>query len=767
MSSYESDFYQYVKFTFKAKDYSGATKVVYVGNRTAYDETTINIIPGLESVRGLSTGLNGNLPKVGSGQIVINNERGLFGTNKRFSDYFDKYTLIYTDVEIYTNFNTATDSSTVSSGATKLWVDKVLTVSERNGKVNISLRTDLIPEHTLTAVIDTDTFPSAPESAIGKTVPLVINDDVQVKPIRIADSGFTFGTSYAYATTLADDFVNGGVDKIFARDKDGNYQRVSSSTTAYYLPEYGYEQVGAGASTAYSSDNQAGQALKFTTSATTGVVAVGIRMDFYKSASGPTDEVIRGGLFLATAAGNAPGEMIAQTSEVVSSDLANGWNDSKAQVPSSLVFETPVVLAPNTTYYFGVWSNYRDDSGTPTNRLEYDLASSSTMIKSYYIIDSGTSTGEGYWAKDGNTANNLAMGLYCIHLNSSGTTVDYPSPTASYINSDGLGFSRFVTTSYLAHYTERVDFIFSVNGIRDDGSGALTGSAGIGLGRVFETPALLSATYNGSSWVSGKFDETAYNYSHSGLNLNTHPYHRIARGATRGKVTAKQILQQICEEHVLYIARKKGADSYGVYIPANVQSDAATILDTDVIGEIDYEVQDRTGVVSHVRSSFHRKLTSTNFIDVVVQGGDSTFNNYAEYTDSDISGLFGEVESKRKTYSWVYDVTSMDNLNQLRTERGGLPNEVIVFSVEYKKFGDLEMFDTFKISHPALPSELGTDPDPRPTNADADTDLTGNNQWLTAKPYRAQIMGIDYEFERQVPQMRITARLLINPKEVI
>lgn len=776
--SYKPDFYFYVKLTLANKENASDTLTLYIGNRAAYGETSLTIYDALQNVSGLDSSTSGGVPRVGNGRIDINNARGLFGANRRFVDFLDKYTLIYQDVEFYTA-KVAVDGA-VSGAATKRWVDKVLRVDARDDRVTLYLRTDLIPDREVCTIINNSLYADAPSESIGKAVPLILGSNQQVKPLMIKDDGNS--SEFAYGTTYGSHFVNEGVQKYYARDYEGDYTEIKPISADYtdkndqILGLYAFDDaaVSTGRYALPAGTGGVAKTIDHTAIATDYLdgelpsdytyIITSYRIEVYKQSGAPSDEVLTVKIWEKDPNTDLPGRVVGDGGIVESSVLSTGYSKVAQH------FKRPVILKPNKTYYFGFYTNYLDTStGTATKRLEYQLGSLA-MDPIEYRQDEGEGTGTGDWTS-GVTGKAIQVSLYAADW--SETT----SPSASYIGDNGRGVSYYTFDCLAPSIPDvrTVDMVIEANGLKDTSGGGVTGSSNKLLDEPHHALDALMYTWNGSTWAAGGFNSTTYSATHSQIASTATGWNfRKLGGSTRGKATLRQLCSEICQETLTYLTRVEDESGTALYAYGSEISTSGIVTDKDIIGDVSFNVDSRLSTVNIARASYNRKLTETDFDDVISQGGELSYSDFLEYRyddaglgqlyASECKELFDEVENQRRVYNWISDSTSASNILQLVMSLSDLPTEIASFRVQDDRFSSLKLWDVIELHTPQLPQYSGTNPAALAPvyNGSEQTVLEGDDQIALAKTYRAQIISIKNDFSNTAPMRELTVRLLIN-----
>lgn len=257
---------------------------------TASDRETY--IPILQSIGEITLSAGDILPSASVSSISIDDARGSFGPDRRFSDILERFTIIDQPLNIYigaseTEVDAPTSWQKIGGGKILSW-SKALSSGEPS--MTIQLEPYKISEKIMNLEVSRDItgMESAPQSSLGRPLPIVfnkINSDLstpidrypQVIPTRISADGLESAkyalTTQIYQITKANIQSNYYAKKSWATDSDV-WASISFTRTA---PDYISPAVG----TYYSLNTYAGKAYKIPqitpTNEETGFVVTGVK----------------------------------------------------------------------------------------------------------------------------------------------------------------------------------------------------------------------------------------------------------------------------------------------------------------------------------------------------------------------------------------------------------------------------------------------------------------------------------------------------------
>ncbi len=509
-----------------------STKTISVTNRAEISDTDSDSWPILEQISrlGSSSDRESILPDAGNLRII--DSIGSFGVERKFSDLFERYTLIDQPIEIfYASTQAETlDPASYTSVFKGKGLDWVISTDSVIPLIDIRFDARLFAKRFISRRVNNLDFTNAPSKSIGKHLPIVIGAGVQVRPVQISADGATIPT-YAYATTLASEHPVSGVANYYVK-VENEYKEVRSASavsTAVFdstagvanssiLPEYACF-LNHDPSTENYIITQVQIYLTDIVNGAFGAVVDGlITLRIYEGvlndSSIPSDKVVA----IATRDGTEIDTLITTTP-------FEGWVD--------FTLDKPLIMTSSNGYWLSIQQEVITAVGSnPTDGVTIYAVRDSTIGGDIY-----TKTSTGTW-KDSTLNGIFNYKFYGVKF------TDDPSGTA--VDNQGLAYAdvELTQTTAISGYTNpdisKLDLIFSVNGLKDDSSGTITGSANSLIERVDHAVKLLAQEYSASTgWALSS------SWSFSGYS-STYYQGNTIKGKSEGEETFEGFLRKIC-----------------------------------------------------------------------------------------------------------------------------------------------------------------------------------------------------------------------------
>lgn len=229
----------------------GTSKVIYLINRE-YD-SQLDAFPILKSVDNLGLKLGVVLPEVTRGSITLNNMYDSFGSERRFSDLLNRYTIVERDVKIWVAQIPLGKTNIQENDFDLIWTGIGTSVDFDSQGAKINIASADIPVRVMTYVVNNTEFPDAPSSSLGKHLPIILSDSdqtVEVDAIRVGEMELGASNTqidYVYGSTLGttheiDTIPNGssGTAHILMENRSREWQRMAPlSWNSFDLNENG------------------------------------------------------------------------------------------------------------------------------------------------------------------------------------------------------------------------------------------------------------------------------------------------------------------------------------------------------------------------------------------------------------------------------------------------------------------------------------------------------------------------------------------------
>lgn len=776
MSLKANNFFCLVELTLIDID-TASTTTIKLSNRPVLSEP--DYFPILLAVDGLGSLVGDSMPLASAGRIVVSNSAHSLGYERRFSDLFDKYTCVDQQVIVYSAF-TKHDDNEVTTDRQQDAKARVQSyrIDPQGGTITLSVTGATIEKREVTKPIDDTAFLTAPDSSKGNYIPLVIGQDVPVKPLLIDPEGTT-NPRWVYCTTFADDFVPEGIQQYYLKNFEGVYKAVRSGIATSAVPFFLYGSATITTSAeidldVYGPENERAYKLYVSASDTNYIATeVSVWLKGAAGYAGAIDGQIIVRVYERLRSGDEPGTLVAEAKR----DKADF--DTQLRSGTESEFRLPLVNPLFLSSGFGYWVSIEETAGDEDVYLiAYNvLGSGGTGYHAYRNTTSRSSSSRKNWRKASSSYPYIKLGFYVAKFTE--TIV----PISDYWDQEGRGQSLFEVSQYgTSTQLDKLDFIVTVNGITDDGSGTITGSAG----SVIETPLhvakLLTREWDSgtSAWVDGVLDTSKLTSSHTHINNTSSRYYRKLSGAAIGRVLLDALLGALMKESCAKMCLVNSTTSnkfLGIYGWGSNLTAVATITDEDAeISSI--EQRGTESLVNRVQAYYDKSILNLSVENVLTNGALAIYGgmanwysgantNATSYTQRSES-IYGKRYLNTTSWDWINDATSAEHVAEYILASFAKPQIYVELRVPLQQYRTLEIMDVVEIAHPDLPSFYGTSADARNMHYQgSEADVLKGFPLKRTKRYRAQIEGrqIDYNFG-EVPELKLSVRLLLNyPKD--
>jgi hypothetical protein len=781
MSSPKIEGWYYVSITLKSLIDGSTTKTVKLSNRPIIEEADGSTIyfPILKAIENIGGEVGDFVPAAHNGSITLDNSPHSLGFARKFSDLLERYTLAGQPIAIY-SAQTTLDDVTINAEFSLDWTTTGLTWEIDGDDLRIDVAEQALSNKVITKVIDTVTFTTAPANSVGKYLPIIFGDSVPVKPVLIINgTGIVLDLHRrAYATNFGTNFINGGAVTIYVKSNSGatngtnsTYSSVSSPssvTTAFFAPSgaatgavsltssYAFNIEGSGALLLGHECLITGGDFEIQGNNTAGTPAGIVTIELLES-------------FTVTGGGASPpneGNVIA-TAKVNKSSYTTQWQATAAT--TSVIpfgFDKPAKLVGSNTY----WLAFKGSNETGASRTDMKITGSGTT----YIKASTDAT---FYLS--NAAAGARTNLYAAKF----TDV----PDAGTTDANGLGYSYIEISQNgglgTAPSLQNLDIVVIANGITDDGSGTLTGSASARVRAPHHVIKALDLQWTGSAWTTtgAKIDQSHFssslsNHGETGTGVSTLALPRQIGGYSEGRKTAADLMAEICRNSAMKISRYNGSSQqFTLYAWGDTRTTVTTITDEDA-KLLSVKALGAETIINRVAMNYWKDITFDDLLGAAGKRVDSyKYSTIYDIATSTLAAtlsttsvnLFGRNELAEENFNFISNnqTTYAQSVAEYFLRTFAFPFVYVELEVPLFKYKTLiEMLDVIEIVHPGLPAYFGSD-----SNADfpyysgAVTELTSGQYWKRGKRYRAQIEGkvLNYNLG-QFPTMRLSARLLLN-----
>jgi hypothetical protein len=709
-----------VKLELKRKKEPFTASTFWISNKSYTDSELYPANPhvycGLQELSGFSQKMGEVLPVASSGGITLNNNRGTLSSDKRWSDLLHCYAFYWQIVEVYL-FTKPIDAQGDSSDLVLQFKGRINDTKVANNQniFEIGVTSNELSRNKPHYVIDSTTNPDAPDGSLGVNLPVVFGEDVEVPAVLVNQDASS--ATYAYATNLSSSFVNGGVSNLLIKT-DKNLYRDFVSAASISTPIAGYSPIPANINQiGWDADRkeiafrlqpggnvQAGQVivgvdwfLRFITDAEyTGTVDVEASASIYSSDDGGLPDRI-----IASDSINLP----TQTNKIELSPAIGSINypyrfkfsfDELVIVP-----DTPLFISFSLNSYFiglgGVTtiSNFRPIVNDPS-----DIVGG---FERFYLME-----GNRNFARDIKTSSDPIECFEIFGAASSGSVSGLAA------NNKGFGASTVTIArrNQPAPDLRELEFVVKTDGLKDDSSGTITGSANQLITNPKDAIKLLYYKQNGDS-LSG------FNFLRSESSVNSAFGNSIIKGSTSSEVTYRSLIADIlfCFASKLYPSNTGGYNlwSYGTDISEDYELSEADCVITDIVtlgkGSIINSVTinyDRRGIpLSNQETQRDRNLRNYRKSQLFEFGTDETgsiaFGSESLYTKEELNSISENID-------WAFTDANARRLARyfLSTKTEELLILNIAVPALKNNFSNIKCGDIIRISHIDLPYDFGT-----------------------------------------------------------
>lgn len=772
---------EWTKVVLTAKSLADGSSVsINIINRPPVADTAgTYFLSVLLDVPNISNKLGNHVPAASRGQIICIDDRGSAGANRRLSDFLDGYdvseqiALIYIAETESGDLDPAADFELVGSVTVENFE---LKRTPRGDQIVFDVTSDPLPTRSACKIVDStqSAFTSTEAESMGRAIPLILGASREVKPVKISASGVD--PTYAYGTTFGTQYVNGGVQSILARNSKGKFVSLGSSSisTIYNGLAFDGSEVDLGVAIDAALITTRGEefAGHWFTESSGRVYTQGFFG--FKFLNATVNGIMGFRFYEINRVTPLPG--VAQCVELLGTGTAdlNDWDGgigfryvrwawNKPIVTEAGKFYALVAVAPSAGY---------------TN-LNGALGSGSQECYSQ-----GKQPGTSLNLVSGNQISGYC-GLYAASF------TDTATPVAADVNALGLGHSKFEMTQRAAEspfnnpVLDSLDPIVVANGIKDDTSGTITGSAGTLLQQPDHVFQVLLMSYSGSSWGNSKFNTSQFSTQRSTAfgSTTSGAYRRVAGAVVQAKSLAV-VLQQICQELGLFLVRvPDSTQEIGLFpwglTESTFQIDGQNVVLTDENSAlVGLRSTDASRIVNSVLiaydRSFSRALLGTNYAFLAGRSGwdyasalfcdSATDPTYATISKS----IYGARELQIETCDFIADaVTALTRKKFIFSNYALAPRYATFDILDRYLSRSLRLCKVVEILTPQLPAFYGTTPNFPPilgTNGEQ-IELTPGVRMVQAKRYRALIEQIDLNLSVNKGGQafsRIVVRLLEN-----
>ena len=337
----------------------------------------------------------------------------------------------------------------------------------------------------------------------------------------------------------------------------------------------------------------------------------------------------------------------------------------------------------------------------------------------------------------------------------------------------GVDTTTTNTWSGLTNPQINIDLMVEMPGLKDDGSGTITGSAGSIIKYPHHVAKALTMEYSSNNFaVSSKYNSTTFATRNSALFSSSAPLVRQITGAFDGALDVSSMLAQIVSETACKLIQlNDGTLALWAWGYNQAAQATFTMENAKVTG---LQSLDVSSVINRINVAYNKIIR--NVSGALIPDGDPAFFNttieYASTLFGQSRTVYGRRELKDLQFNILADATTVANVAEYYVRSFDHPHWVATIDVPFWEFKALELMDTVNVCHPSLPSYYGTAANARlPTYSGAEcTAVLGGDYNVRAQNYVGHVIGktIDWQND-QMPSLKLEVWLVqpLHPNATI
>lgn len=749
--------------------------------------------PLIENVAGVGIAMDAFTPQFTSGSIRIVNSKDSLAFRKRLTDLSVDYVIQGAAAKVYVSLNPVKDNKFVDNK--KLIYEGILescsyfTIGDEQGqRVQLQV-TKVQKEHQISQPINRNNSLQAPDNSIGKYLPLVIGEGVQVVPYSIAPpfQEGNIGFSFAYATCFRSfdgtgrKFINRGISKYLIADLDAQLGVTKKYREVKGAPVFSapvYEQVGAVITGNNNKTNrQTCYPIPYNPGVTNPYLITTVLL-VISSPGNPGTPSATGTISVKIHAElegqripTAPREFLAEA-VIDKSAYAAGYA-AGTPILATAAFNRPVpICSLEKGYYLSVEMGNEEDVGSYT---ELGLASYSAGTpawgKSWETSDDAGAANENTWrpATEGNLT--AIFQLFGVEFIDEPEGNGIPSSRGLEVSGVSMKWQDYDGSRKIFAF-DQLDMILEVDGIEDT-DGAITGVPGTLINSPVDCADLLLHYYSEDRWQPGLFDRTKFADTHDVFNDTSNPLFRKVTGRTNGSATNIGLLSEIMRNtySTLMYDGFGTAARYGVIGNGMRREITGSISDHD--GQFQkYFFNSVDTVINTININYARRLDNVHFQTANDQEQFGEYSKTLSY-DSNDDGVgesfsfysyahYGERTLSNENFDFIGDDQSAESVGQLYLMMHPHPFSYAQFEGVYARVEDFRLYDLIHCTSTELPNSGGTAARAYPNNDECA--IIGD--MVKAKVYVGEIVGIGFGLTpTELPTVVFLIRLIVNEND--
>jgi len=764
-----NDFYLW--FYLSLKNYDDlSTETILITNRTlgaALSDTDSEHYPIIKSISGIGSTLSDFLPRRTSGQIVLDVSPWSFAHERRLIDLFQNYTPINQDIIIYTTFtkqNTPLINPSATGTAQIRSTVRSWSANFRSNELQLEISFDPIPNRALGYQINATDNPDALSSSLNRTLPVVVGAGVEAQAFSLNSDDTE--PDFAFASNFGDDFQVSAVNSVKFKNRVGQYVPFANGNDAAAVLSDTYTIRSDSTSftwtdTAVGTQEKAWFAWEIDSSnLSSGYLINRVEITGLSLGAGSTNNQNMTCGIYSKPSGDVVNPIALGESTINSDDYSAEITAASGTAYTMVFkFDPPVAMEQNEDHYFSLnfyveepvdfyWGS-KNGSGT-VQTVERYLRNGDLNVQSWNYNASTVTGGAG----------NLPRPQYKIY------GVEYtPNLSASNKNESGFGYSYLSFTQYGASASEKAvltdeNFIVNCDGIKDDGSGTISGSAGLLLEDVEDVLKLLTTEFDGTNWnINSDLDVTTYATELAEL--------ATAGVKCAGRTSGRQGLKATLEDVLYSTACRIGLTSQGMTVApmGKTLASSGRIDDSDArILNLEMRAADET-IINKFIVNYDQQLSSNEFY---LAANENDLRDFVGYYVLDAGSfvanskdIFGIKELRNNRFLFAKTATHVQEVvEDYALVYGRQPIQLVTFDVPFLKYSNMEVFQVWELVSSRMPGFYGTSSDAYSPTYGGAVVTTGKFTETRAEEYRVKIESKKlFLNENSMPTLRIVARV--------
>jgi hypothetical protein len=715
---------------------------------TGYDD--IQVAGILREISGFGQSMGEVVADDKFGSIVLDVTRGTTDFDKRFYDIFEKETILNQSVIIYSVEKQRDQPELLSTWEIEFsGIVTGIAIDPISSLMTLSLKSREISYESPNYLLTLGEFADLRSDGIGRYLPLVFNQADVLCSYAEDNGGVTpGGDKFKYASELVfggtNIFRHGSILNFYSKNFDGVFVEVfsaSAKTTIYLGRDIDGSAYVFPASNAISKG-----AWDLGWSASEQRIYVQGFVYFKDKWSNTPQGSISVELWEKGPNGG-PIRLVASCRKDKEGADFSWANDLKDQIVK-VSFEKPIVLDHGNGYFMSAEQNSQDGSDTL-----YLCGTSGTSRSTWQRDDSVWSP---YINDFDGGGPNPYYGLRALVLEKETGAGDY---TSLAVYQDDLNPSTDLVSVVPLN---NLEIIVKSQGLKDDASGTISGTAGKVLTSAYEIVRLLYYCSNGCSFDG--LDTSTF---------NPQSYAPEVAGATEGRQDYRNIILEILENSASKLVPRRGSDSLALWCYGVMQETACVFTESDC-RLISFEISALDQIVNRVRVAFDKSAVPLQYETDEAQG------NYRQTfeAESNISiSLYGlkDLSNDFIKLNYVKDEATAERWAQYKLAQYSKERTIVVFEVPFWKdnYRSVDLMDIVELSHTANPSYFGSAPPYQEPALTEDGENIGDDYmigdlWRRAKRFKLRILGRTplYSINDAEARIQFKALVLDNPDEI-